>query len=212
MRDDDLDEDLIRAAQAGQDHASAFLVSRYGPLVLGYCRDLAPDLSDADCECIVEIAIETAVRKIDRFDPARGRFGSWIRTFVLNAVRDWRRGHARLDSLDDDERRGPAPATDALGIPMTADPQATHPDNEGVSERLAPALEAVLETLPKMRPNDQVIIAMRNIEGRSVEATAASLKISPDACRQRHHRAMKRLKELLRTDPRCAFLLTGENV
>lgn len=210
MSDEDLDNDLIRAAQAGQDYASAFLVSRYGPLVLGYCRSLAPDLSDVDCERVVEIAIETAVRKIDRFDPARGRFGVWIRTFVLNAVRDWRRGHARLDSLDDKDRRGPEPATDALGAPMTGEAKATNPNNEGARNRLAPVLEAVLDTLPKMRTNDQVIIALRDIEGRSIEDTAASLKIGPDACRQRHHRAKKRLKELLRADPRCALVLPGD--
>lgn len=209
MSTEDLDSDLIRAAQAGEDYASAFLVSRYGPEVLGYCRSLASDLSDVDCERIVEIAIETAVRKIDRFDPARGKFGVWIRTFVLNAVRDWRRGHARLDSFDDEDRFGPGPATDALGVLMSGD-QTSNKDKEGTVDRLAPVREAVREALPKMRLNDQIILAMRDMEGRIVEETAASLKISPDACRQRHSRAKKRLRDKLRDDPRCAFLLHGD--
>jgi RNA polymerase sigma factor (sigma-70 family) len=213
---DDLDSDLISAAQAGEDYASAFLVSRFGPEVLGYCKSIAGDLSDVDCEAIVGIAIETAVRKVDRFDPARGKFGAWIRGFVLNAVRDWRRAHARLDSLDNEDRYVPEPAVDALGAPMTGDMttsnQIPSTDNnaEGTLDRLAPVREAVREALPTMRPNDQVIMAMRDLEGRSVEDTAASLKISPDACRQRHHRAKKRLKDILREDPRCAFLLSGD--
>lgn len=209
MSDEALDDDLIRAARAGHDYASAFLVSRFGPRLLGHCRDLAPDLSDVDCEHIVEIAIETAVRRIDRFDRDRGKFGSWLRGFVLNAVRDWRRSHARLDSLDDDDRRAPEPATDALGGLLSEVANTTGPDDDA-GARLAPVLEAVSEALPKMRPNDQVIIALRDIEGRSIEATAASLKITPDACRQRHHRAKKRLRDMLRDDPRCAFVLPGE--
>lgn len=209
MSTEDLDNDLIRAAQAGEDYASAFLVSRYGPEVLGYCRSLASDLSDVDCETVVEIAIETAVRKIDRFDPSRGKFGVWIRTFVLNAVRDWRRGHARLASLDDEERHGPEPATDALGALLTDD-ITNNNDNQGTIDRLAPVREAIRDALPTMRLNDQVILAMRDMEGRTAEETAASLKISPDACRQRHHRAKKRLRDKLRDDPRCVFLLPGD--
>lgn len=210
MSTEDLDNDLIRAARAGEDYASAFLVSRYGPEVLGYCRSLAPDLSDVDCETVVGIAIETAVRKIDRFDPTRGRFSAWIRTFVLNAVRDWRRGHAHLESLDDEDRHGPDPATDALGAPITGDRVSSN-NSQGSIDRLAPVREAVLEALPMMRLNDQVILAMRDMEGRTVDETAASLKISPDACRQRHHRAKKRLRDKLQDDPRCAFLLPGES-
>lgn len=210
MSDDDLDRDLIRAAHDGEDHASAFLVSRYGPLVLGYCRSIAPDLSDVDCERIVELAVETAVRKIDRFDPDKGRFGMWIRTFVLHAVQEWRRAHARLQSLDDEERRFAEPATDALGVLLSVKTKTTEEQEQGLSPRLAPVLAAVNEAIPKMRPLDQVIIVMRDVEGRSVEETAASLKISRDACRQRHHRAKVRLMDLLRNDPRCAIVLSGE--
>jgi RNA polymerase sigma factor (sigma-70 family) len=208
VSEDDLDNELIQAAQAGQDYASAFLISRYGPRVLGYCRSIAPDLTDVDHEHIVEIAIETAVRKIHLFDSARGKFGVWIRTFVLHAVQDWRRGHARLQSLDDEERRIAEPATDALGTLLT-EPARTTTDQEP-AERLQPVLAAVNEALAKLRTTDQLIIAMRDREGRSVGATAASLKIRPDACRQRHHRARVRLMDLLREDPRCAILLPGD--
>ncbi|MCW2855447.1 MAG: sigma-70 family polymerase sigma factor [Marmoricola sp.] len=209
MSDDDLDNDLVRAAQAGQDHASAFLVSRFGPRVLGYCRSIATDLTDVDHERIVELAIENAVRKIDRFDPNRGKFGTWIRTFVLHAVQDWRRGHARLVSLDDEERRISEPATDAVGAVLT-EANLTTTTEEGPSEHVRQLVAAVNEALPKLRTTDQLIITMRDIEGRSVEETAASLKIRPDACRQRHHRARVRLMDVLRSDPRCAIFLPGD--
>ena len=192
----------------GREHASSLLVSRYGPRVMGYCRDLAPDLSDVDCEHIVACAIERAVSKIEKFDPDRAKFGTWIRGFVLYAVRDWRRDHERLQSFDDEERALEEPAVDALGTLFTHKPTAS--ETQPVSERNAPLLAAVQEALSKIRHDDLAIIALRDIEGRSVEVAAASLGINRDACRKRHSRAKMRLKDLLRTDPRCAFIFTGE--
>ena len=124
MSDDDLDNDLIRAAQAGQDYASAFLVSRYGPRVLGYCRFIAPDLTDVDHERIVEIAIETAVRKIDRFDPDRESSGCGSARSCSTPRRTGAAAMPWLQSLDDEEGRISEPATDALGALLT---EATRP-------------------------------------------------------------------------------------
>jgi DNA-directed RNA polymerase specialized sigma24 family protein len=123
-------------------------------------------------------------------------------------VQDWRRGHARLVSLDDEERRISEPAADAVGAVLTEANLTT--TEEGPSEHVRQVVVAVNEALPKLRTTDQLIITMRDIEGRSIEETAASLKIRADACRQRHHRARVRLMDLLRSDPRCAIFLPGD--
>jgi RNA polymerase sigma factor (sigma-70 family) len=209
MSEDEVDRDLVKAAQDRKEHAPAFLVSRYGPRLLGYCQDIAPDLGDADREHIVADAIEKAVAKIDKFDPAKAKFGIWVRGFVLNRVRDWRRDNERLLSFDDEERSITEPATDALGTLLTH--KRTASEAHAVSDRNQPLLDAVLEALPKLRPDDQLIIALRDLEGRNVESVAASLKIGRDACRQRHSRARKRLKDKLLVDPRSAALLSGDN-
>lgn len=208
MSEDELDKELVRAAKERKEHAPAFLVSRYGPRLLGYCHDIASDLGDADREHIVADAIEKAVEKIDRYDPDRAKFGTWLRGFVLNRVRDWRRDNERLQSFDDEDRHIAEPAVDALGTLLTHKRTAT--ETQPVSPRNQPLLDAVMEALPKLRPDDQVIIGLRDIEGRSVESVAASLNISRDACRQRHSRARKRLKDKLLADPRSAALLSGE--
>ena len=67
-----MDEELIQAAKAGQLHAGAFLVSLYGPRLLGYCRTITPDLGDVDRELICEQAIEKACRKIGRIRRDQG--------------------------------------------------------------------------------------------------------------------------------------------
>lgn len=209
MSEDELDRELVRAAQERKEHAPAFLVSRYGQRLLGYCQDIAPDLADADREHIVADAIEKAVAKIDKFDPARAKFGTWVRGFVLNRVRDWRRDNERLLSFDDEERPIPEPPTNAIGALLTQKRATT--ETRPVADHNQPLLDAVLEALPTLRTDDQIIIALRDIEGRSVESVAAALKISRDACRQRHSRAHKRLKDKLLADARSAALLSGDH-
>ncbi|WP_375504503.1 RNA polymerase sigma factor [uncultured Jatrophihabitans sp.] len=196
------DDELIQAAREGQSFAAAFLVSVFGPRMLGFAKSIAPDLSDTDREHAVEIAVETAVRKIDKFDPSRGRFESWLRTFIVHAAQDWRRGHLRLVSLDAEDPDGdslrdriPARA-DLTGTPDSAPPK--------------PLLDVLREVVPTMRVGDQVILALRDMEGRSIETTASVLGISVPACRQRHHRARMRLKALLVADPRTPAELRGE--
>jgi RNA polymerase sigma factor (sigma-70 family) len=174
----------------------------FGPRLLGYCKSIASDLSDTDCERVVELAIEKAVRKIDAFDPTRGKFEAWLRTFVLHATQDWRRGNQRLLSLEAENGNGRS-----LSEAIASDPVIDQPDGDS---RLVPASQALRDLIPELNVPDQVIIGLRDIEGRSVKDVAALLDISEAACRQRHHRAKLRLKQLLVADPRVAAIISGE--
>lgn len=196
------DDDLIQAAREGRDYAGPFLVSMFGPALLGYCKSIASDLSDTDCERVVELAIEKAVRKIDAFDPTRGKFEAWLRTFVLHATQDWRRGSQRLLSLDAENGSGRSLADTIASDPVI--------DQAGGNGRLEPASQALRDLIPKLNLPDQVIIGLRDIESRSTKEVAALLDISQTACRQRHHRARRRLKQLLEADPRVAAIISGE--
>jgi RNA polymerase sigma-70 factor (ECF subfamily) len=186
-----MDKELIAAARDGQEYAGAFLVSLHGPGLAAYCRSIAPELSDTDREHIICNAIERAVRRIETFDESRGSFKTWLRPFVLHATQDWRRDHAQLVELDPDRDS----STESNGLDNSED------------GRLQPVIEALRDLLPTLRPTDQVIIALRDLENRSVENCADLLGITPDACRQRHHRARQRLKRLLADDPRVTLLM-----
>jgi RNA polymerase sigma-70 factor (ECF subfamily) len=198
------DDELIQAARDGKEYASAFLISRFGPRLLGYCRAVAPRLSDPDRELVVELAIEHAVDKIDKFDSSRGRFEAWLRTFVLHSAQDWKRSHHQLLNLDAEMPTGRSLADTLAAAPLI-------PNTEQTSQRLAPMVDAVREHLPTMTLPDQLILALRDIEGRSFADIATLLNINPDACRQRHHRARARLKKLLDADPRTAAAIYGEH-
>lgn len=183
------DEDLIRAAREGKEHAGPFLVSLYAPMLLGYARGLASDLGESACEQICEWAVERAVRKIDLFDPAKGDFAAWARSMLRYAARDYRRDNARLQSLD------------GLDIPEpTTQPSRVIPDTVAI---------ALTDAVRQLSEPDQAILALREIEELPSQTVAALLGISDAAVRQRYSRARQRLIRIAQTDQRLTSFLRG---
>lgn len=199
MDDEGMDRELVESARDGRAGAGPFLVSRYAPRLLGYCHSITPDFGDVDRELIVGLAIENALRKIDTYDPNRSPFEIWLRTFVKYAAMEWRRTNARTFTVDPTLQGGP----------LTHEAATTHDPNEPTSDRLAPLIDALYDALPRLLVPDQVIVALRDLEGRPFKDVAARLGITEAAARQRHVRAMARLKTLLEADGRTATL-TGE--
>lgn len=175
--DDDLDAELLEKARRGDSSAAPFLVSCYGERLLGYARAHAPDLSDADRERIVELAIEAGVRAIGRFDPARGTLRSWFRTQVRYKTLAWRRATPPTSQLGGDCEE---PPTDASAEP------------EGV--------DALRGAIARLSRDDQIILALRSSESLDHCEIALRLGINEAAARQRYSRALKRLGREVRRD------------
>ena len=176
--DDAVDEDLIKAAKGGNERAGAFMISLYGPKLLGYCRTIAPDLGDVDRELICEQAVETACRKIDDYDSSKSPLHAWLRGFVRNGVRAWRRGPAsQVSPLLVDPGAGSLPPITSTG-PVQGDP------------RIGP-LAAAVRALP---PHHQLLIALRFIEDLPTYEIASRLGISDAAVRQRLSRLTRQLR------------------
>ena len=182
------ENELVRQLREGDDKAAAFLVSLLGSKLVGYARDIAGDLSDTDRLLICDIAVETAIRRIDRYDSERGSLEHWMRAFVRHAAMDWRRSHYRLEELRDDDRFN--------------DEGADEPDplRERASLRVAEAVRTLSDT-------DQLIIGLRDQEGLSYAEIAARLVVEESACRQRHLRAVRRLAHQLESDESIQAIL-----
>lgn len=168
-------DDLISRLQNGDENAGAFLVSLVAPSLHGYARAIAGDLSDTDRERICELALERAVRKIDRFDPAKGSFLRWLRTFVRHEAGNWRRSNHALDELDEN---AVAPDVDVGEQPA----------------ELRTAIAAMGRAVQRLRPTDQLIIDLRDRQQLSYADIASRVGATEDTCRQRHLRALRRLK------------------
>jgi len=168
---------LIQAAKASEPGAGAFLVSRYGNQLIGYCRTLTPDMSDVDREMICEQAVELAVRKIDEYDEERGTFPGWLRGFVRNTVLNWRRVHGL---------RHPDNA-DVLSLEQPEPPPAT-------PVALPADVAAALGALPEL---DQLYLYLRHVEHLPTKAIATLLDKSDAAVRKRLSRVHAQLREQL---------------
>lgn len=185
---------LIEQLKAGDDTAGPVLVSILAPRLLGYAEMMAKDLPLVDRERAVEQAIETAIRRIDRYDPNKGTFPGWVRTFVRHAVGDWRRHHPTGAPAQLDER------TDAGG-----------PEDDTEEEHDNPAsaaLTALVFTAPEA---DQLIVRLRYEENLRHAQIAERLGVSMPACRKRLERTLERLRSRAAEDPDLNRYLEGGN-
>lgn len=183
---------LIEQIRQGDETAGAVLVSIVAPRLLGYADLIAPDLPEVDRDLAVETAIETAIRKIDRYDESRGTFPAWVRPFVKHAVDDWRRGH-----------------TDGAPAELAGEPEqpAGPPDDAG--ELVNPESVAIAAiVLSESEPN-QLLIRLRFVEGLTHAQIAERLNVTEAASRKRLERLLAQLRSTAAGDPDLSGYLEG---
>lgn len=184
--DGDLEAELVEKARRGDTSAAPFLVSCFGERLLGYARAHAPDLSDADREQIVELAVEAGVRAIDKYDSTKGSLEGWFRGQVRYRTLGWRRGHPLMSEIRDDP---------AVPSPEPAKSTTT--------------VEALRAAMSRLSHDDQLILALRSTEQIAFAEIAQRLDITEDAARQRHHRAVHRLRAEAVLEPGLERLAKG---
>lgn len=185
-------EELLKAARAGESWAGLALVTQLMPMLVKYVEGFASDLSQSEQEMAVETAILRSVKSIDRYDPERASFPTWVRGTVRFAVLDIRR---KKDGITE------VPLT-AVHLPTWLEaPPNLAPDGE--------LSEGVTWSLLELSVTDQVIIALRDFEELSYSECAARIGggVTAAACRVRHHRALGRLRDVLASDPNYKHLL-----
>lgn len=184
--DGDLEAELVAKARRGEASAAPFLVSCFGERLLGYARAHAPDLSDADREQIVELSVEAGVRAIDKYDASKGSLEGWFRGQVRFRTLSWRRGHPRIAEIPDDS---------AVPAPELASSES--------------AISALRAAIGRLSHDDQLILALRNTEQIAFAEIAQRLGTSEEAARQRHHRAVSRLRVQAFIEPGLEYLAKG---
>lgn len=173
-----LDEETLQRVQRRDSAALETFFETYVDRVHAYVHTLLRGADNVDD--IIQTSFLAMHRAIDRLDPRRDP-SPWVFTIVTNVLRDfWRsreyrmRGaHVNLDDLWD-----VAPA----GI-------------ETIEETMVRTEESarVLAALGRLSPADRQIIWLRTYEELEVSSVAEALGITPEAVRQRHSRAVKRL-------------------
>jgi RNA polymerase sigma-70 factor, ECF subfamily len=179
---DDVFEDVLLAAQAGDENAFAQLWRSLNPPVVRYLRTLAPSsASDLASETWVQV-----IRNLSKFSGGEPAFRAWVFTIARNKV---------LDAARHDRRRPRSSADDAALDRLASPDDTAQLAMENLSTDAALALIASL-------PRDQAeVIMLRVVAGLDAAAVGVILGKSPGAVRVTAHRGLRRLQELVGRPP-----------
>jgi RNA polymerase sigma-70 factor (ECF subfamily) len=172
---------LVAAAAAGDQKAWRDIVERCTPrvhaVVRAQCRD------DDLAEEIVQSAFCTVVQKLSAYQEG-GRFEAWLLRIAMNRLRDEMRRRGRQAVSTDTSTM-----VEIAGVPETASSAGGLPGG-----RLAEALGRLSEA-------DREIIHLRHVGGLSFKEISAALETPIGTLLARHHRALKKMKDLLDQTP-----------
>lgn len=185
MRRDELDEILARAVRGDADALGA-LVESYGARVFGLLYRLTGKRDTA--EELMQETFLRLVQTIERYEHV-GKFESWLFRIAANLARD----RARMAG-----RRGVAASLEQVGVrEMLEDERREDPaiqiERADVGERLAQALAGLSAA-------EREIVVLRHYSDLSFREIAELLGVPLGTALARAHRALQRLRELLKAD------------
>jgi len=186
-------EKLLTALRDGEDWAGPALVTLLMPMLLRYVEEIGSDMSQSEREEAVESAVLRSVDRIEQYNPDQASFPSWVRGFLRYAVADCRRKKGGIAEV---------PLDEALDL-VSEDPAESVDTDEATHGLVWPLLQ--------LDVTDQVIIALRDFEGLTYAQCAERIGggVTEGACRVRHFRALKRLRDLLALDPKYQQYFEG---
>ncbi len=173
---------LLEAASRGDEASWRELVARYARRVFALARSRCQDADMA--EEITQSVFATVAQKISGgLYLEQGRFESWLFRIAMNRLRDHaRRARTRPASFE----------------PDALDRHEARSAEAGVPTEVLHDLRAAMLRLPDA---DREVIELRHHGGLSFKQIAALLEEPLGTLLARHHRALRKLKELMEPAP-----------
>jgi len=185
----DVDPELVRAVQRGEDGAMEALITATYAGVHRHCLSLLSDPSDA-ADATQEVFLRVT-RSVLGFRGESG-FGTWLHRVTVNvcltALR--RRGDAGA--------RGTSAGREPFAVPG-AERDLQGDDDVASTVVTRDEASAVVLAMAALSRDDREVIALRDVRGLSTTQTAKALGISESAAKVRLHRAHSRLREAVRS-------------
>jgi RNA polymerase sigma-70 factor (ECF subfamily) len=194
---------LLDDAQAGTVAA--------GEQLLGLCREplrravelrLDPQLARReDASDIVQKVLIDAHRRLSEYlQNPRMPFHLWLRHMAKDRIIDTHRRHRGAARRSIDQEQAPAAWSHQSSVQLLgqiADQELT-PASAAIQQELQQRLQHVLAQMDEL---DREVLLLRYYEQLSNQEIATTLELSEAAASMRHLRALRRLKELLSTNP-----------
>jgi RNA polymerase sigma-70 factor (ECF subfamily) len=181
---------LTRIAEGADPGAWLEFCDRYSELIRGFCR--ARGLQAHDVDDVHQDVLLALTKRMPSFeyDPARGRFRSYLKAVVLHAIARrvfQKRGGAGLQDLHE------AALAEATRVAGQDDAEAQW-ESEWRQHHLRTAMR-VIES--EFNESDRLAFVAYAIEGRSPAEVGASLGVSVDSVYQAKSRILRRLTALI---------------
>ena len=191
-------EDLLDRVRRGDESARGQLLARYRDRLR---RMVAVRMDDrlsrrVDPSDVVQEAMAVALDRLPEYVRDRPiSFYPWLRRIAWNRLVDLYRAHVMTDRRSV-RREEPIGISDASAMQLAERLMAR--DSGPVKRVLREEMRARMRsTLAELRSEDREILLLRHLEELSSAECAAILEISESAARQRHVRAVRRLREVL---------------
>jgi RNA polymerase sigma-70 factor (ECF subfamily) len=183
---EDLDP-LVKDAGEGNPAAIHSLLQMIEPVVVRYCRARmgGRDLSYLSADDVAQEVCLAVLKALPDYQDRGGSFLYLVHAIAANKVADAYRAVAR-------DRSEPVPELPER--PLVA---GNEPESHALHLDLGARLGRLLATLPRVQ---QEILTLRIAVGFSATETAEALGISPGNVRVTQHRALTRLRGMIRDD------------
>ncbi|MBM4104976.1 MAG: sigma-70 family RNA polymerase sigma factor [Phycisphaerae bacterium] len=174
-------QESLQLAAEGDEPAWRRIVEWFTPRVFGMIRAQCGNAELA--EEITQSTFCTLAAKLDEYVES-GRFEAWIFRIAMNRLRDeMRRRKRHATPMEDSVLTGIAPG---------------RWDPEPVDRRRL--FRALADAMARLSPSDRQVIELRHVGGLSFRQMAEFLDEPLGTLLARHHRALRKLRELLGPD------------
>lgn len=174
---------LLSAASRGDESAWRRIVDLYGRRVYALARSRCEGPDQAE-EITQSVFVTIASKLRSGQYTEQGRFESWLFRVAMNRIRDHARRLRRQASVTDPDVIAALPLADQSDAPS-----------------LAPDLAALRAALHRLCDADREVIELRHHGGLSFRQIASLLGEPVGTLLARHHRALRKLREMLESEP-----------
>ncbi len=172
---------LIARGRQADEAACAALFRYFSPLLMRLCLGLLGDVQDA--EEVTQDAFVYALRNLNRFDPARSAFPTWLYTIALSRCRNKRRRKLLLQ----------------LPLEWLSVEAPKRPDRlvESVLARRG-VREQVWQAVQSLRPHLREAVALRYLGEMRYKEIGQALNCNPKTAESRVRLGLDELRQALR--------------
>lgn len=179
------DDDLIASAKTGDEEAWRRLYAQLGGRLYGWLNAQSVHDASLDADDLSNEAWMTAARRIAEFSGSVDDFAGWLFVIARNLA-----VNANRRSL----RRGT--------VPTELDPRQLVPPPPFDADEEVAAVDAadwIRRLMSHLSDRERDVVALVDVAGVDLTTAAHVLGLNRTAVRVAHHRAMRRLAELLAT-------------